>query len=78
MGQYAYDDVVAFKDALGHRKADIRKAFIKHLFTYALGREVAVTDQKTIDEIEDSTRRGGLQDVIVAIAKSDAFTRVAK
>lgn len=76
MGQHEYDGIVAFKNALLERKVDIRKAFIRHLFTYALGRHAGVLEEKAIDQIERATRDGGLQDVIIAIATCEEFTHV--
>jgi len=74
-GQAEFKDVIAFKDAILKHPEKFMRAFNEHLLSYALGRELKVTDKPAIDEI---TRRvlsdhGRFSTVIVEIVKSVPF-----
>ena len=74
-GEAEFKDVTAFKDAILKRPEKFIRAFSEHLLSYALGRELKVTDKPAIDEI---TRRvvadhGRFSTVVVEIAKSVPF-----
>ncbi len=75
-GEAEFKDVTAFKDAILDRPEKFMRAFSEHLLSYALGRELKVTDKPAIDEI---TRRvvadhGRFSTVVVEIAKSVPFS----
>ena len=74
MGQYDYKNVVDFKDVMTQRKEDFHQGFVRHLLTYALGRHLGPGDKSTIAEIAKVAEKGGLKDVIVAVAISYPFT----
>ncbi len=74
MNRYAYRDVVEFKDVLAERKADFHRGFIQQLLTYGLGRHLEPADEIAIVEVAAIAEKGGLQDVIVAVATSYPFT----
>lgn len=78
MRDHDYTDIVEFKDAIAARRSDMHKGFIKYLLKYALGRKLEAYDYAAIAKIqEQGTGDGkGLQDLVVAIAKSFPFTHV--
>ena len=70
-----FKDIEAFKDAILERPEKFMRAFSEHLLSYALGRELKITDKPSIDKI---TRRvmvdhGRFSTVVVEIAKSLPF-----
>jgi mono/diheme cytochrome c family protein len=74
-GEEEFKDIEQFKDAILARPEKFMRAFSKHLLSYALGRELKVTDKPAIDRI---TRRvtadhGRFSTVVVEIAKSMPF-----
>ena len=74
-GEAEFKDIEAFKDAILERPEKFMRAFSEHLLSYALGRELKVTDKPSIDKI---TRRvmadhGRFSTVVVEIAKSLPF-----
>lgn len=54
-GRHEFTDVVEFKDAVLAEKERFARAFAAHLLSFALGREVAVTDEPAIDRIVRAT-----------------------
>ena len=74
-GEAQFKDIEAFKDAILERPEKFMRAFSEHLLSYALGRELKITDKPSIDKI---TRRvmvdhGRFSTVVVEIAKSIPF-----
>ena len=74
-GEAEFKDIEQFKDAILARPEKFMRAFSEHLLSYALGRELKVTDKPAIDRI---TRRvtadhGRFSTVVVEIAKSMPF-----
>jgi hypothetical protein len=50
-GKHPFEDVVGFKNAVLAEKELFAKAFTKHLLSFALGRELVVSDRIAVDEI---------------------------
>ena len=74
-GEAEFNDIEAFKEAILARPEKFMRAFSEHLLSYALGRELKITDKPSIDKI---TRRvmadhGRFSTVVVEIAKSIPF-----
>ena len=74
-GEAEFKDIEQFKDAILARPEKFIRAFSEHLLSYALGRELKVTDKPAIDRI---TRRvladhGRFSTVVVEVAKSMPF-----
>ena len=74
-GEAEFKNVIDFKNAILDRPEKFMRAFIEHLLSYALGRELKVTDKPAVDRI---TRRvladhGRFSTVVVEIAKSVPF-----
>ena len=74
-GEANFNDIDQFKDAILARPERFMRAFSEHLLSYALGRELKVTDKPAIDRI---TRRvladhGRFSTVVVEVAKSMPF-----
>ena len=74
-GEAEFKDIEQFKDAILERPEEFMRAFSEHLLSYALGRELKVTDKPAIDRI---TRRvladyGRFSTVVVEVAKSMPF-----
>lgn len=73
MNQIEYSNVVEFKDALAERKSDFHRGFVRHLLRYALGRHLTPGDEPVISELTAKADRGGLRDLILAVATCDTF-----
>ena len=74
-GEAEFKNVIDFKNAILDRPEKFMRAFSEHLLSYALGRELKVTDKPAVDRI---TRRvladhGRFSTVVVEIAKSVPF-----
>ena len=74
-GEAEFKDIEQFKDAILARPEKFIRAFTEHLLSYALGRELKVTDKPAIDRV---TRRvladhGRFSTVAVEVAKSMPF-----
>ena len=76
-GRHEFKDVVGFKDAVLAEKQVFAKAFIKHLLSYGLGRELTLADRIAIDEIAKASEEGNYQmrDVIKNIVIHPVFTQ---
>ena len=74
-GEVEVDDVVGFKDAILARPEEFMRGFSEHLLSYALGRELKITDKPAIDRITRRVREdhGRFSTVVVEIAKSLPF-----
>ena len=76
-GRHEFKDVVGFKDAVLAEKQVFAKAFIKHLLSYGLGRELTLADRIAIDEIAKASEEGNykMRDVIKNIVIHPVFTQ---
>jgi len=65
-GKHAFKDVVGFKDAVLAEKGLFANAFIRHLLSYSLGRELTLTDRIAADEITKASEKDNykLRDII--------------
>jgi len=57
------------------RKEEFTRAFVKHLYSYALGRALTAADDRAVREIAHQAEADGyrLKSIILGIVKSDAF-----
>ena len=64
-----------FKDAILARPEEFMHGFSEHLLSYALGRELKVTDKPAVDRITRKVMEdhGRFSTVVVEIAKSLPF-----
>ena len=73
----ALDGVAALKDwLLGERRASVARALIRHLYAYALGREVHFGDEATLDRIAHQVSLSGfrMRSVLRSIVASAPFS----
>ncbi|MEM7384711.1 MAG: DUF1588 domain-containing protein, partial [Verrucomicrobiota bacterium] len=79
-GRHQFEDVVGFKDAVLAEKETFAKAFIGHLLSYALGRELTLGDRVAVGEIAAASEQEGyrMRDVIKGIAVHPIFTHSMK
>jgi hypothetical protein len=70
-----FDGVVTFKDTLLKNKTRFTKAFIKHMMSFALNREVELYDSESIDEISKKVSQNNFKfsEVVTGIIKSYPF-----
>ena len=70
-GRHDFTDVVGFKDAIHAEKQVFATAFIRHLLSYALGRELTLTDRiaaieiAKVSEIDDYRMRDVLRNIVL-------------
>ena len=76
-GKHDFKDVVGFKDAVLAEKDVFAKAFIKHLLSYGLGRELTLADRIAVDEIAKASEEGNykMRAVIKNIVVHPIFTQ---
>ena len=76
-GKHEFNDVVGFKDAVLAEKDAFAKAFIKHLLSYALGRELTLADRVAVDEIATQSKGEDyrMRTVMKNIVTHPIFTR---
>ncbi len=74
-GEAEFMDIEQFKDVILDRPEKFMRAFSEHLLSYALGRELKVTDKPAIDRISRRVQadHGRFSTVVVEIAKSIPF-----
>ena len=74
-GDADFSDIEQFKDAILVRPEKFMRAFSEHLLSYALGRELKVTDKPAIDRISRRVQAdyGRFSTVVVEVAKSIPF-----
>lgn len=79
-GKHEFTDIVGFKDAILAEEDLFAKAFIGHLLSYALGRELTLADRIATGEIAQASRASGyrMRDVIKNIAVHPIITQIAK
>ena len=60
---------------LTHEKDRFAKAFVRRILTYALGRNLEIIDEETVDELVENFNKSGYQidELLVAITKTQAF-----
>ncbi len=76
-GRYPFQDIVEFKDAVLAEKHRFARAFAGHLLEFALGRELAVSDEPALDRIVSESARAGyrIREMIVQVALSESILR---
>ena len=79
-GKHAFKDVVGFKDAILAEEEIFAKAFVGHLLSYALGRELTLADRIAIAEIAEASKKDHyrMRAVIKNIAVHPIFTQITK
>ena len=79
-GKHDFKDVVGFKDAVLAEKDMFAKAFIKHLLSYGLGRELTLADRIAVDEIAKQSAEDNykMRAVIKNIVIHPTFTQRSK
>jgi len=79
-GKHEFDDVVGFKDAILAEKETFAKAFVGHLLSYALGRELTLADRIAVGEIAEASKNDHyrMKDVIKNVAVHPIFTQITK
>ena len=56
-GNVAFQDVVELKEAIVREQKTFATAFVQHLLSYALGRELTLTDRLAAAEIAEATQK---------------------
>ena len=76
-GKHDFTDVVGFKDAVLAEKDVFAKAFIKHLLSYGLGRELTLADRIAAGEIAKKSKEDDykMRSVIKNIVSHPIFTQ---
>ena len=79
-GKHEFEDVVGFKDAVLAEKDLFAKAFIKHLLSYGLGRELTLADRIAADEIAKESKKDNykLRDLIKQTVLHPIFNQKRK
>ncbi len=74
-GESQFDDVIGLKDALLDHPEWFMRAFSEHLLSYALGRELTLTDRPHVDQIlrHVLADRGQFSTVVTQIVLSKPF-----
>lgn len=74
-GKAKFQDIIELKDALLERPEWFMRAFSEHLLSYALGRELDLTDKPAVDKIAQSVLadHGKFSTVVSEIATSYPF-----
>lgn len=75
LGQYPFSDAVELKDQLLRHPEIFMQAFSEHLISYALGRELEISDEMWVDEIVEQVEadHGQFSSVVHAIVQSPLF-----
>ncbi len=73
--QFDFGTALEFKKLLIQEKGRFTRAFVAHLLSYGLGRELGPADQPTLDQIAEAAANGNdsLRTVMKGIAMSDSF-----
>ncbi len=74
-GDVEFTNVESFKDAIVSRPDVFMRAFSEHMLSYALGRELNVTDRPAVDRIMRRVKadKGRFSTVVLEVAKSYPF-----
>ncbi|MGK0186817.1 MAG: mono/diheme cytochrome c family protein [Verrucomicrobiales bacterium] len=77
-GKHKFKDVVGFKEAILAEEEVFTKAFVGHLLSYALGRELTFADRVAIGEIAEASKKDHyrMRAVIKNIAVHSIFTQI--
>ncbi len=72
-----FDGIVELKQALTENPDLLARGFVEQLLAYALGRQLTAFDDPAVSDILEQTHEDGyrIQDIVVAIALSDPFSR---
>lgn len=75
--QYAFQDVVGFKDALLAERDRFVRAFAGHLLSFAICREIGVEDSPALDRVvrENAAEDYHIHSLIRQVVLSDSFTK---
>jgi len=78
-GQHTFRDVVEFKDAVRAEQDAFATAFVEHLLSYGLGRELTLTDRMAAIEIAKASEQDDyrMRDVIKNIVLHPVFRQSA-
>jgi hypothetical protein len=76
-GQYEFQNIVDFKDALLSEKDRFARAFAAHLLSFATGRETGIEDSLALDEIVSRTAADDyrIHSLIRAVVLSESFRK---
>lgn len=74
-GKHAFRDIIEFKDAVKAEEGAFVTAFIEHLLSYSLGRELTLADRMAAIEIAKASEKGNyrMRDVIKNIVLHPVF-----
>ncbi len=72
-----FADAAEFKQLLLQDRDAVRRAFIEHLYTYALRRVLTVDDEEAVDAIAREAKRNryGVRDIVRAVALSELMRK---
>lgn len=73
--KHPFNNILEFKDAILLEKARFVKAFAGHVLSFALGRELGITDHPALDQITQKTIEADyrIQTLIKEVVMSDPF-----
>ena len=76
-GQYEFQNVVDFKDALLIQKDRFTRAFASHLLSFSTGRETEIADSFVLDEIvsQSAAEEYRIHSLIRAVVLSESFRK---
>lgn len=76
-GKHDFNDVVGFKDAVHAEKTVFANAFIRHLLSYSLGRQLTLADRIAAEEITEASEKDDyrMRNVIRNIVVHPIFTQ---
>jgi hypothetical protein len=74
-GDKQYKDIIGFKDALLSKPERFTSAIAEHMLSYALGRELRISDRPAVEKIVDQVEagQGKMSALVVAITQSRPF-----
>ena len=74
-GEVEFTNVVEFKDAILQRPETFMRGFGEHMLSYALGRELKVSDKAAVDKITRKAlnEKGRFSSIVLEIARSLPF-----
>ena len=74
-GEVKFQDIISFKEALLRRPEVFTRAFSEHMLSYALGRQLEVSDKLAVDTIVRNVlaNDGRFSSVVVGVATSYPF-----
>ena len=74
-GEVEFSNIVEFKDAILKRPETFMRGFGEHMLSYALGRELEVSDKAALDKIVHKAMedKGRFSSIVLEIARSLPF-----